>query len=211
MELTGILEFIGIFIAIISILIGIAYYGIKEASYEDTVRSKQLAKPEATAAKLKKAVKPKAKKPDQETESKKAKSKQSSQNELSTEEEEPLVFIPDPFTNKVSSRFGSLISANNLNSKPEQQKKQPATTTNGHASGVQQTKPSLVNGQVDQKLKPKVVAKQPETTVVTNNVAAPLQQRQKENAHQEAKPVVKTVPLGTKVRYRIQKKTVFLF
>jgi hypothetical protein len=187
MELTGILTFIGVFIVIISILIGIAYYGIKEASYEDTVRGKQLAngKPEATATKLKKVVKAKAKK-EQDSDKTKAKSKSSSsantQNEQSTEEEEPIVLIPDPFTNKVNSRFGSLISANNLK---YEQKKQP--TANAVTPKVQT---NVVQ-------KPKPVAKPVQETLV-NNVSA---QRQKENAPETKQPLIKTVPLAAKVNF----------
>jgi hypothetical protein len=121
MELSGILTFFGVFIAILSVLVGIAYYGIKDVSYEDRIKSTDEPKTGSKANKKPKATKPKRDETQQlqpsptknkQQHKKRDKSLTSSQ-EQSTEEEEPIVIIPDPFTNKLSSRFAGATSSNN--------------------------------------------------------------------------------------------------
>jgi len=143
MEITGILTFIGVFISIVLILISIAYYGIKEPTYDETVAVNS----NETKKKSKKETS--NKKPVTKTISNSSSGSSSSSTNgdnkkraISGEtnkkannyvqevpEEDPIVIIPDPFTMQLSSRFAgatkSGTSTNGQNIKKEAQNQQP--------------------------------------------------------------------------------------
>ena len=143
MEITGILTFIGVFISIVLILISIAYYGIKEPTYDENVAVNS----NETKKKSKKETS--NKKPVTKTISNSSSGSSSSSTNgdnkkraISGEtnkkannyvqevpEEDPIVIIPDPFTMQLSSRFAgatkSGTSTNGQNIKKEAQNQQP--------------------------------------------------------------------------------------
>lgn len=119
MELTGILTFIGLFILILSVLVGIAYYGITESKYEEKPVVKQV-DVKKTVKKVKRDDSAKVKKAEKQ---KKRKNSESSSSEA--QEEEPIVIIPDPFTNKLSSRFAG-AQAKKVEPVASVEKKEPA-------------------------------------------------------------------------------------
>ena len=114
MEITGILTFIGIFLSIVLILISIAYYGIKEPTYDEavTVNSNETKKKSKKDISNKKQVsKTNSNSSSSSTESKKRTSSGENNKKANNnvqeipEEEDPIVIIPDPFTMQLSSRF----------------------------------------------------------------------------------------------------------
>jgi hypothetical protein len=215
MELTGILAFIAFFIIIISILIGVAYYSFKEVSYDDTVRGKASngdIKTDSTATKLKKLVKAKAKKEQESTAAKKTaaggksskkqydSSNANTHNELSTEEEEPIVLIPDPFTNTVNSRFGSLIAANPIKRDVGSElSKKSNTAVNGHANGAVSKVVQQQQQQQQQQQKPTTTTTKavPVATIKPVANGSVVNAAQNENDFKNAK----TVPLKVCVFY----------
>lgn len=171
MEISGILAFVGIFIAILLILISIGYYGIKEPVYQD-------AKPGLTNENKKKK-KEITKKQARDDSLKGKKSATSSQNantqikkrrnssESSIEqEEEPIVMIPDPFTNQITSRFGPSTS-NNLKKETQSNETKKVVATVSHVansdSNTQQQQNFDSNifksNNAQQKIKPKATVK----------------------------------------------------
>ena len=127
MEIAGILTFIGIFVSIVLILISIAYYGIREPSYDEAVvvESKKKSKKEAAKESNNKKqakhtlvgssngggggggggggdTKKRAVSADTHAKTKKVVKEES---RVEAAEEEPIVIIPDPFTLQVNSRF----------------------------------------------------------------------------------------------------------
>ena len=114
MEITGILTFIGIFISIVLILISIAYYGIKEPTYDEavTINSNETKKKsKKDISNKKQATKTNSNNSSSSTESKKRTSSGENNKKANNnvqeipEEEDPIVIIPDPFTMQLSSRF----------------------------------------------------------------------------------------------------------
>ena len=206
MELTGFLTFIGMFIAILAVLIGIAYYGIKDVSYEDTVKSKLAAAGSVNAAKPPKKVKskpaaPPPPPPQQPTSTAaatggKAKAKKQQQRDHSSsgttqnesaEEEEPIVIIRDPFTNQFSSRFAGATS-----------KRESAAAVHSSVVNKENTSGSFfANAQAKtaEKFKPKQTATTTTTTTTTiMTVAKPIAnghaQRQTSENTESSKPTV---------------------
>ena len=121
----GILTFIGIFIAILLVLISIGYYGIRESTYEDMLRSNN----QSTDSKDNNKKKTKTKKKDETgkttnqnktnsnnvVQSRKKQSERNSDNQsVDQPEEEPIVIIPDPFTNQLNSnRYAGVSNQSN--------------------------------------------------------------------------------------------------
>jgi hypothetical protein len=146
MEITGILTFIGIFISIVLILISIAYYGIKEPTYDETVavNSNETKKKSKKETSNKKTVTKTISNSSSSSSStnggggdnkKRAISgetnKKANNNVQEVPEEDPIVIIPDPFTMQLSSRFagatksGTSTNGGQNNNKKEAQSQQP--------------------------------------------------------------------------------------
>jgi hypothetical protein len=147
MELNAIIAFLFIFILVVSVLVGIAYFGIKETKYEDleTKKSQQQQQSDESGKSYKKQksnglvggskkekVKSEQQQQQQQQQAKKQqqqtqkKRKNSSSNNQSSDEiqEEPILIIPDPFSGVLTSRFAGATSnskkANNENQHHQQ-------------------------------------------------------------------------------------------
>jgi chromosome segregation ATPase len=135
MDLTEILTFFGIFVSIVLILISIAYYGIKEPSYDEALglnSSNAAHASDTTATKPTKKSKKDSKKSNSntgDTRKKRAISVDAHHQQQEpkieqeeAEEEDPIVIIPDPFSLQVTSRFAGA-------SRHSKKDHQPTTTT----------------------------------------------------------------------------------
>lgn len=171
MELSGILTFFGIFIAILCVLVGIAYYGIRDVTYEDTIKNN----PQQTSNEGKKKQKTKQKRDDSDktkktTNQTNAKKRNSSatQSSQGEEEEEPIVIIPDPFTNQLSSRFAGASSKKEQGQKssaPVVEVKKQEAKVNPSTSSVATSKLFDDKMSEQQKLKPKATVKPNQATL----------------------------------------------
>jgi len=119
MDFGNIWVFIALFVTILLVLIGIAYYGMPEKTYDDVLKEKGIKLGESHAAgagaEAKKKSKKEASKNKNQQQKKKPKKTEMSTNEDSDEsgeEEEEMIAVPDPFTNKVFSRFGTNVGKN---------------------------------------------------------------------------------------------------
>ena len=104
-----IILFGGLFIAILLLLLGIAKYGIRARSYEDILKEKGIKLNDVNSSNsndAKKKVK-KPKKPSTQQQQSNNSKKSTASDSESEEEEEHLTPVPDPFTNKVRSRYGA--------------------------------------------------------------------------------------------------------
>jgi hypothetical protein len=160
-----ILLFGGLFIAILLLLLGIAKYGIRARSYEDILKEKGIKLNDVNLSNSNDAKKKfkKPKKPSTQQQQSNNSKKSTASDSESEEEEEHLTPVPDPFTNKVRSRYGA----------QPQQSQQP-----------QQAKPKtdvvVKPATLAVKEIPKAVVK-PNQTKIENNVEnkpSPKQQRQ---------------------------------
>ena len=169
--------FIGLFIAILLLLVGIAKYGIREKSYEDILKEKGIDASVSTNDIKKKIKKPK--KTASQQQSKKSKTDETV-SESESEEEEQLTPVPDPFTNKVRSRYG--VHSQPQASQPQQQqsksksidKNDGAFRTSSSSSTV--GKNVAVSPQQQVKEIPKAVVKPNQTKI---EAITPKQQQQK--------------------------------
>lgn len=120
MEITGLLTFAAIFITILLVLISIAYYGIKEPTYNEAAASSNETKKKSKKDSTNK--KQTSKTLTATTTSKKQPNVKEETNEAE-KEEDPIVVIPDPFTLQLSSRFAGATragpSTNGQNAKKE--------------------------------------------------------------------------------------------
>lgn len=173
MELSGILTFFGVFIAILCVLIGIAYYGIRDVNYEDTLKAK-------TSEQTKKKQKTKQKRDESNKSAKKSltvtnkkQNEQEQQQSSEEEEEEPIVLIPDPFTNQLSSRFAG--AGTNLNKKvePVQESKKSEVIHNKPVVSLPQEEKQTTELQ---KVKPKATVKPNQAVTLVEEVKQQQQQ-----------------------------------
>jgi hypothetical protein len=91
-----IILFIGLFIAILLLLVAIAKYGIREKSYEDILKEKGI---DASNLNAVNDAKKKVKKPKKTPQQQQSVKKQKVENESESESEEELVPVQDPFIN----------------------------------------------------------------------------------------------------------------
>jgi hypothetical protein len=109
MDLIGIVTFIGVFLAIVLTLISIGYYVTRESTYEDMLKSSSLpGSTESVTHQKKKTSKTKGPAKQKKT----AANPSSDQLAMDQPEEEPIVIIPDPFTNQLNSnRFAGVSNS----------------------------------------------------------------------------------------------------
>lgn len=113
MDFGAILAFILIFVFILAILVGIAYYGVKSSSYPGDSNTTTSASDSRASKKQQHRQKSLANgKAKPKSAATKRKETSISESESSGGiEEDPIVIIPDPFTNQLTSRFAGAISA----------------------------------------------------------------------------------------------------
>lgn len=167
MELSGILSFIGLFGLVLSALVGVAYYSLKDTEEqngdENAESRKSVRKTKKRDSSKKKSEKPKPRK----------NSESSATDLVDAPEEEPIVIIPDPFTNKLSSRFAG-AQPKKLDSHKKQNEDAVNSTTLVHRIPKTETK---VEAKSDSdKVKP-------QATVKPNKLAEPLVE--KKNVEQQ--------------------------
>lgn len=220
MDMTSILAFILIFVVILSILIVIAYYGIKETKYDDLVKKtkqqqqqQQTANGEAGKSGKKSAkttangdvtttttmTKKDQKQQQQQQQAKKQQQQQQAQkkrkssppNETRSDEieEEPIVIIPDPFTNQVSSRFAGATGASMKKPAPVvvehvDNRQAESRSNKQHVNPVESVKQPVESNQAhilqqqqqQQRQKPKATVK-PSQNIVSVNKKEPVEEK----------------------------------
>jgi hypothetical protein len=141
-----IILFIGLFIAILLLLVAIAKYGIREKSYEDILKEKGI---DASNLNAVNDAKKKVKKPKKTPQQQQSVKKQKVENESESESEEELVPVQDPFINssiRNRKQQPPVKSANNAKTNNDAVKSNTTSSVNSSQQPTPKpiTKPNVV-------------------------------------------------------------------